>query len=87
MVLDLGSTKAAICEAYAGLPERFDPLGGHPMGGKEKGGLVNADAGIFHGATFALVALPRTSPRARVAGGKAGALARQPARLDGCAGA
>lgn len=66
VVLDLGSTKAAICEAYAGLPQRFDPLGGHPMGGKEKGGLANADAGIFHGATFALVALPRTSPRARL---------------------
>jgi prephenate dehydrogenase len=64
VLLDLGSTKTAICEAYAGLPQRFDPLGGHPMGGKERGGLENADARIFHGVTFALVALPRTSPRA-----------------------
>ena len=68
VVLDLGSTKAAICQAYADLPERFDPLGGHPMGGKERGGLQNADATIFHGATFALVALTRTSRRARALG-------------------
>jgi prephenate dehydrogenase len=77
VVLDLGSTKTAICAAYAGLPPRFDPLGGHPMGGKEKGGLENADASIFHGATFALVALPRTSPRAR-------SLAEVLARQLGC---
>ena len=65
VVLDLGSTKTAICQAYAGLPERFDPVGGHPMGGKERGGLKNAAAEIYHGATFALVALPRTSQKAR----------------------
>jgi prephenate dehydrogenase len=65
VVLDLGSTKIDICAAYAALPERFDPLGGHPMGGKERGGLANAGAEVFHGTTFALVSLPRTSPRAR----------------------
>jgi prephenate dehydrogenase len=79
VVLDLGSTKMAICQAYTSLPGRFDPLGGHPMGGKERGGLENADAGIFHGATFALTALPRTSPRAkRMAEGLARLLGSRP---------
>ena len=83
VVLDLGSTKTAICQAYANLPERFDPLGGHPMGGKERGGLENADAAIFHKVTFALVALPRTSPRARtLAEGLARLLGSQPAWME-----
>ena len=77
--MDLGSTKTAICQAYAGLPEHFDPVGGHPMGGKERGGLEYAEAAIFHGATFALTALPRTSPRARsVAEGLARLLGSHP---------
>ncbi len=83
IVLDLGSTKTAICQAYAGLPEHFDPVGGHPMGGKERGGLENADAAIFHGVTFALTALPRTSPRARtVAEGLARLLGSHPVWME-----
>jgi prephenate dehydrogenase len=83
VVLDLGSTKATICEAYAGLPERFDPVGGHPMGGKERGGLENAEAAIFHSATFALVALPRTSVRAQaVAEGLALLLGSRPVWME-----
>ncbi len=35
MVLDLGSTKGTIVGAMESMPERFDPLGGHPMCGKE----------------------------------------------------
>jgi prephenate dehydrogenase len=53
LVLDLGSTKAAIVKAMQRLPERFDPLGGHPMCGKERGGLLQADAALFRGAAFA----------------------------------
>jgi prephenate dehydrogenase len=64
-VLDLGSTKAEIVQRMQALPERFDPLGGHPMCGKEVGGLANADAWLFEGATFALTPLPRTSPSVR----------------------
>lgn len=83
VVLDLGSTKTAICEEYAGLPGRFDPVGGHPMGGKEKGGLENADAAIFHGATFALIALPRSSPRGRaMAEGLARLLGSRPVWME-----
>lgn len=66
VVIDLGSTKARIVEMMAGLPERFDPIGGHPMCGKEKSSLVNAEAAIFRNAPFALVPLERTSSRARV---------------------
>ena len=83
IVIDLGSTKTAICQAYAGLPEYFDPVGGHPMGGKERGGLENADAAIFRGVTFALTALPRTSLRARtVAEGLARLLGSHPVWME-----
>jgi len=65
VVLDLGSTKQAICQALDALPPRFDALGGHPMCGKETSGLANAEAALYHEAVFALAALPRTSSRAR----------------------
>ncbi len=57
LVTDAGSTKAAICRAAA--PHfrsgaRF--LGAHPMAGKEKTGVDHADAELFQGAPYALVA-------------------------------
>jgi prephenate dehydrogenase len=60
-VLDLGSTKSAITEAMRALPLQFDPIGGHPMCGREVAGLAHSDAGLFHGQTFILVPLERTS--------------------------
>jgi prephenate dehydrogenase len=65
VILDLASTKTEICQAYEDLPARFDPIGGHPMCGKETAGLPNAEAGLFQGAAFALTPLERTSPLAR----------------------
>jgi prephenate dehydrogenase len=65
IVMDLGSTKTLIAEAMKALPGRFDPLGGHPMCGKENTTLRNAEAGLFEGAPFALTPLERTSSRAR----------------------
>lgn len=65
VVLDVGSTKTAICTAMEQLPDRFDPVGGHPMSGKEKTGLVNASADLFHDTPFAFTALDRTTNRAR----------------------
>jgi prephenate dehydrogenase len=65
VVIDLGSSKTQICQALEGLPERFDPIGGHPMCGKETSSLANAEATLFHGAVFAFTPLARTSPRAR----------------------
>ena len=65
IVLDLGSTKAQVLRALEGLPARFDPLGGHPMCGKETVGLENAEAGIYQEATFVFTPLDRTSGKAR----------------------
>lgn len=65
VVIDLGSSKTQICQALEGLPERFDPLGGHPMCGKETSSLANAEATLFQGAVFAFTPLARTSSRAR----------------------
>ncbi|MBN1538118.1 MAG: prephenate dehydrogenase [Anaerolineales bacterium] len=64
VILDLGSTKTQICQAFDVLPQRFDTIGGHPMCGKEELGLENAEAAIFHGAPFSFVKLYRTSPKA-----------------------
>lgn len=65
VVLDLGSTKEQVCRRLEALPPRFDPIGGHPMCGKETPGLSNAEAAIFEDAAFALTPLERTSSLAR----------------------
>jgi prephenate dehydrogenase len=83
VVLDLGSTKNAIAESMSRLPDRFDPIGGHPMCGKEHSGLAQAEAGIYKGAPFALTPLPRTSQAARsLAEELARAVGAQPVWLD-----
>ena len=64
IVIDVGSTKEQICEAMAQLPERFSLIGGHPICGKEKLTLANADRTLYHDAPFILSPLERTSPRA-----------------------
>ena len=64
IVLDLGSTKKLIVEAMARLPENFDPIGGHPICGKEKLSLANAERTLYYAAPFLLTPLERTSPRA-----------------------
>lgn len=65
IILDIGSTKSEILQAMAKLPPRFDPLGGHPICGKEKLSLTNANRELFKGAPFAFTPLPRTSDKAR----------------------
>ncbi len=67
IVLDLGSTKRAIVEKMNGLPPRFDPLGGHPICGKEKLSLENAERTLYYAAPFLLTPLPRTTAHARAA--------------------
>ena len=64
IISDLGSTKAAIAQAMADLPPHVDPIGGHPMCGKEVSGLQAADSGLFQGRAYILTPLPRTSDRA-----------------------
>jgi prephenate dehydrogenase len=64
IVLDLGSTKHLIVEAMSCLPERFIPIGGHPLCGKEKLSLANAERTLYYGTPFLLTPLERTSARA-----------------------
>jgi prephenate dehydrogenase len=64
LLMDLGSTKAQIVAAMAELPPHVQPLGGHPMCGKEKSGIEVADPAIYQGRTFILSPLPRTSQAA-----------------------
>ena len=67
IVMDLGSTKKNIVRAMSGLPQNFDPVGGHPICGKEKLGLENAEAGLFQNSSFVMTPLERTTLRAREA--------------------
>ena len=59
--MDLGSTKADILEEMEGLPAHVQPLGGHPMCGKEISGIESADSDLYQGRTFILSPLSRTS--------------------------
>jgi prephenate dehydrogenase len=57
LVTDTGSTKALICQQaqkYFRGEARF--LGGHPMAGKENSGIEHADADLFRGTRYALIA-------------------------------
>jgi prephenate dehydrogenase len=64
IVLDLGSTKKDILQAMSALPPNFDPVGGHPICGKERLGLEHAAANLYQDAPFVLTALERTTRRA-----------------------
>jgi prephenate dehydrogenase len=64
IVMDMGSTKKLIVESMSRLPERFDAIGGHPICGKEKLSLANAERTLYYAAPFLLTPLERTSPRA-----------------------
>ena len=68
LLMDLGSTKAHIVAEMARLPDHVQPLGGHPMCGKEVSGIEAADPTIYHGRTFILTPLPRTSEAALALG-------------------
>ena len=68
LLMDLGSTKGAIVAAMANLPPHIQPLGGHPMCGKEKSGIEVADLALYRERTFILSPLPRTSERALALG-------------------
>jgi prephenate dehydrogenase len=57
LVSDTGSTKTLICQQaqkYFRGGARF--LGGHPMAGKENSGIAHADADLFRGTRYALIA-------------------------------
>ncbi|MDY7079024.1 MAG: prephenate dehydrogenase [Chloroflexota bacterium] len=68
LLMDLGSTKTEIVAQMARLPDHVQPLGGHPMCGKEKSGIEVADPALYQGRTFILSPLERTSEAALAAG-------------------
>jgi prephenate dehydrogenase len=62
LITDTGSTKAAIAERArqgfgAAAPKRFIP--GHPIAGREQGGIANATADLFRDANWILTPLSR----------------------------
>jgi len=64
VLLDVGSTKRAICRAMEGLPPHVQPIGGHPMCGKETSGLTMAEPDLYRDRIFVLTPLERTAPEA-----------------------
>lgn len=64
LVMDLGSTKGNICAAMERLPVGVQPIGGHPMTGKETSGFTAAENNLYCGAPWVLSPLARTSPAA-----------------------
>ncbi|GAB4571300.1 MAG: hypothetical protein Kow0077_07650 [Anaerolineae bacterium] len=65
LLIDLGSTKAEICEAMGQLPISVLAMGGHPMCGKERSGIQEADAALYENCPFVLCAPRRATPAAR----------------------
>lgn len=68
LLMDIGSTKAQIAKKMEDLPAGVQPLGGHPMCGREVAGIAAADPTIYQGRTFILTPLARTSPDALTLG-------------------
>jgi prephenate dehydrogenase len=67
IVFDIGSSKRAIVAALETLPANFDPIGGHPICGRERLSLESAERFLYRAAPFVLTSLPRTGERARSA--------------------
>lgn len=64
VLMDLGSTKKMICQAMETLPPHVQPIGGHPMCGKETSGLTMAEPDLYRDKVFVLSPLSRTSQEA-----------------------
>jgi len=67
IIMDVGSTKRDIIDAMSRLPGCFEPIGGHPICGKERLGLENADRSLYQGTPFVITPLERTTQAAKSA--------------------
>jgi prephenate dehydrogenase len=65
LLIDIGSTKADICDAMGRLPIGIQAIGGHPMAGKESSGVQESDAALFRNRPFVLCTSRRTTPATR----------------------
>ena len=61
LLLDVGSTKAQIMAQMERLPTGVQPVGGHPMCGREVAGIEAVEPTLYQGCTFILTPLARTS--------------------------
>ena len=66
LIVDIGSTKQDIVDAMAALPIGVNAVGGHPMTGKENGGIDEADGALYRNRPFVLCPSRRTTPAARL---------------------
>lgn len=84
VVMDLGSTKTAIVAAMDRLlPAYIQPLGAHPMCGKETAGIDVAEITLYQDHTFILTPLERTTPETLALGvALAEAVGARPLVLD-----
>jgi prephenate dehydrogenase len=65
IVTDTASTKADVMRwAEGALPPPVSFVGGHPIAGKEQGGIDNADASLFEGRPWAVIPSVRASEEA-----------------------
>jgi prephenate dehydrogenase len=64
IVFDIGSSKRTILFAYESLPANFDPIGGHPVCGRERLSLENAERFLYRDVPFVLTRISRTSENA-----------------------
>ncbi len=63
VLLDTGSARGGgVTAALAKAAARVRAVGGHPLAGSERRGLAGASAGLFQGASFALLPLRRSVP-------------------------
>jgi len=60
-LFDIGSTKVEIIHKMDGLPNNFHAVGTHPICGKEKLGLLNADRTLYYGSPFLVTACSSTN--------------------------
>lgn len=60
IITDVCSSKRRIVNALNRMPVGLKAVGGHPMAGKETGGIENADPSLFEGCIWALTETVRT---------------------------
>jgi len=58
LLTDVGGVKSAIMEGAKCLPDWVDFIGGHPMAGRERGGIQNSTRRLFWGAHYIITPRP-----------------------------
>jgi len=83
IITDMGSTKVEITQAMDALPAGLQPVGSHPMCGKEIAGMAAAEGTLYRGAPWVITPLARTDPTAnQIIEQMARAIGAKPLTLD-----